>query len=118
MNPLSTLLLGSLAIEAGVPPSVLNILGGAAEASVALSSHVKIRKISFTVVGKKVQVAATNSNLKRVTLELGGKSPVFVFEDARLDEAVGESSRFLAFNGQGCVLGIRIYVHEGIARSI
>ena len=60
MNPLSTLLLGSLAIEAGV----------------VLSSHVKIRKISFTgsvAVSKKIQVAATNSNLKGVTLELGGK---------------------------------------------
>jgi len=101
MNPLSALLLGSLAIETGV----------------ALSSYVKIRKISFTVVGKKIQVAATNSNLKRVTLELGGKSPVLVSEDVRLDEAVGEGSRFLAFNGQGCVLATRIYVHESIAEK-
>ena len=74
MNPLSALLLGSLAIEAGVPPGVLNVLGGAAEAGVAPSPYVKIRKIGFTgsvAVCKKDQVAATNSNLKRVTLELG-----------------------------------------------
>ena len=57
MNPPSTLLLGSLAIEASVPPGVLNVLGGAAETGVALSSHVKIRKISFTdsmAIGKKI----------------------------------------------------------------
>jgi aldehyde dehydrogenase (NAD+) len=120
MNPLSALLPGSLAIEAGVSPGVLNVLGGAVEAGVALSSYVKIRKISFTssvVVGKKIQVAATNSNLKMVTLELGGKSPVLTSEDVRLDEAVEEGSQFLAFNGQGCVLGMRIYMHESIAEK-
>jgi aldehyde dehydrogenase (NAD+) len=81
MNPPPTLLLGSLAIEAGVPPGVLNVLGGAVEAGVALGSHAKTRKISFTgsvAVSKKIQAAATNSNVKRVTLELGGKSPVLV----------------------------------------
>ena len=91
MNPFSTLLLGSLAIEASVLPGVLNVLGGAAEAGVALSSHVKIRKISFTgsvAVGKKIRVAATNSDLKKVTLD--GKSPVLVFEEG---DAGREESR-------------------------
>ena len=89
MNPLSTLLLGPLAIETGV----------------ALSSHVRIRKISFTggvAVSKKIQVAATNSNLKRMTLEMGGKSSVLVSEDARLDEAVEEGRAACSECGSTC----------------
>lgn len=120
MNPFSTLVLGELAIEAGMPPGTLNILVGAAEAGNALSSHMRIRKISFTgsvAVGKKIQIAATNSNLKRVTLELGGKSPVLVFDDADLDIAVENSSAFLSLNGQGCILGTRIYVQESISEK-
>ncbi|KAF2488338.1 aldehyde dehydrogenase [Lophium mytilinum] len=119
-NPFSSLLLGQLAIEAGIPPGVLNILVGAGEAGAALSSHLKIRKISFTgsvATGKKVQVAGTNSNLKRVTLELGGKSPVIVFPDADLGHAAQSGASFMALNGQGCILGTRIYVHEDIAEA-
>lgn len=110
MNPLSTLLLGLLVIEAGVLPGVLNILGGAAEAGVALSSHVNIRKISFTggvAVSKKIQVAATNSNLKRVTLEIGGKSSVLVSEDARLDKAVEEGRAACSERGSTCTRASR-----------
>lgn len=117
MNPFSSLILASLAIEAGIPPGVLDVLVGAVEAGAALSSHMKIRKISFTgsvTVGKKIQTAATNSNLKRVTLELEGKSPVVVFDDADLADAIEQGSRFLMINGQGCVLGTRIYVQEPI----
>lgn len=120
MNPFSTLILGELAIEAGMPPGTLNILVGAAEAGVALSSHMKIRKISFTgsvAVGKKIQVAATNSNLKRVTLECGGKSPVIVFDDADLNSAIENASSFLSLNGQGCILGTRIYVQEAVTEK-
>jgi aldehyde dehydrogenase (NAD+) len=120
MNPFSTLLLGELAIKAGFPSGALNILVGDVEAGNALSSHMRIRKISFTgsmAVGKKIQVAAANSNLKRVTLELGGKSPVLVFDDADLSVAVEGSSSFLALNGQGCILGTRVYVQEGIAEE-
>jgi len=119
-NPFSTLLLGQLAIDAGIPPGVLNILVGAGEAGAALASHLKVRKISFTgsvATGKKVQIAGTNSNLKRVTLELGGKSPVLVFPDAELDHAAQSGASFMALNGQGCVLGTRIYVHEDIAEA-
>jgi len=78
----------------------------------------KIRKISFTGsinVGQQIQIAATKSNLKRVTLELGGKSPVIVFDDADLEKAIRGSMGYLAFNGQGCINGTRIYVHEKIA---
>ncbi len=118
MNPFSTLLLGELAMKAGFPPGTLNVLVGGVEAGAALSSHMRIRKISFTgsvAVGKQIQIAATTSNLKRVTLELGGKSPVLVFEDADIAEAVQGAASFLALNGQGCILGTRIYVQERIA---
>jgi len=119
-NSFSSLLLAQLAIDAGIPAGVLNVLVGAGEAGAALASHLKIRKISFTgsvATGKKVQIAGTNSNLKRVTLELGGKSPVIVFPDAELDSAAQSGSLFLMLNGQGCVLGTRIYVHEDIAQA-
>lgn len=118
INPFSTLYLAELALEAGIPPGVLNVIVGTIPAGSALSSHMRIRKISFTgsaAVGRKVQIAAAQSNLKRVTLELGGKSPVLVFDDADIDNAVQNAMAFVALNGQGCVLGTRIYVQEGIA---
>jgi aldehyde dehydrogenase (NAD+) len=117
-NPFGTLFLGELAIKAGFPPGALNMLVGTAAAGAALSSHMKIRKISFTgsiATGKKIQIAATQSNLKRVTLELGGKSPVIIFDDFDLNEAVTMSLGYLQFNGQGCINGTRIYVHNKIA---
>lgn len=120
VNPFSTLYLGELAIEAGVPQGVLNVIVGAGTAGAALASHMRIRKISFTgslAIGRKIQVAAAQSNLKRVTLELGGKSPVLVFDDADLENAVTNAMAFVSLNGQGCVLGTRIYVQEGIADS-
>lgn len=117
-NPFSGLVLGELATQAGIPPGVVNVLCGAVEAGQALSSHLKIRKISFTgnpAVGRAIQIAAAKSNLKRVTLELGGKSPVLVFDDADLINAVTNTMAFLSLNGQGCVLGTRVYVQEGVA---
>jgi len=74
-----------------MPAGVVNFLSGAAETGTALASHHGIAKISFTgsaFVGKKVQEAATKSNLKRVTLELGGKSPSIVFPDAPMEVAL------------------------------
>jgi aldehyde dehydrogenase (NAD+) len=117
-NPFGTLFLGELAIKAGFSPGTLNMLVGTAAAGAALSSHMKIRKISFTgsiATGKKIQIAATQSNLKRVTLELGGKSPVIIFDDFDLNEAVTMSLGYLQFNSQGCINGTRIYVHNKIA---
>ncbi|KAJ0418879.1 Aldehyde/histidinol dehydrogenase [Aspergillus carlsbadensis] len=120
-HPLSTLALGELANRAGIPAGVINIITGTAEAGIALSEHPRIRKISFTGsvgVGKQVQIAATKSNLKRVTLELGGKSPFIVFGDADVKAAVeGAAQTSLSLNGQGCVLGMRMYVHESLAEA-
>ncbi|KAL7780940.1 aldehyde dehydrogenase [Trichoderma afarasin] len=117
-NPLSSLRLAELATEAGLPAGAINVLIGGADVGNALATHKRIRKISFTgsvATGKKVQIAATESNLKRVTLELGGKSPVVIFRDADLNNAVRAASNFLAFNGQGCILGTRILVQEDIS---
>ncbi|UKZ74815.1 hypothetical protein TrVFT333_002485 [Trichoderma virens FT-333] len=117
-NPLSSLRLAELATEAGLPNGAINVLIGGADVGNALATHKRIRKISFTgsvATGKKVQIAATESNLKRVTLELGGKSPVVIFRDANLNNAARAASNFLAFNGQGCILGTRILVQEEIS---
>lgn len=83
--------LGNLILEAGFPPGVFQILSGDGSTGALLASHMKVAKISFTgsiATGKIVQTLATRSNLKRVTLELGGKSPAVVFEDANLENAV------------------------------
>lgn len=85
------LALGPLFVEAGFPPGVVQLLSGFGDTGAALASHPRISKISFTgsaTVGRKIQEAATKSNLKRVTLELGGKSPAIVFPDAPLDVAL------------------------------
>lgn len=84
-----------------------------------LAQHLRIRKISFTgsiAVGKAIQQAAAQSNLKRVTLELGGKSPAIVFDDANLDNAVTWTvNAILARSGQVCVAATRVYVQKSIA---
>ncbi|KAF4556646.1 Aldehyde dehydrogenase-like protein 6 [Elsinoe fawcettii] len=118
-NPFSTLVAAGMTTQAGFPPGVINVLVGGPEAGDALARHMRIRKISFTgsgIVGKKIQAAAAQSNLKRVTLELGGKSPLIVFDDADLAEAIqGASVAIAAMNGQICIMGSRVYVHEAIA---
>ncbi|KAI8632506.1 aldehyde dehydrogenase domain-containing protein [Xylariaceae sp. FL1651] len=120
-NPLSTLFIASLTKEAGFPNGVINVITGGPEAGMALAAHMKIRMISFTgsiQVGKLVQQAAAKSNLKKVTLELGGKSPVIIFPDADLEKASKMSASFLALNGQGCLLGTRMYVHEDVSQEM
>lgn len=120
-NPFSALFLASLTKQAGSPDGTINCLVGGADAGEALASHMRIRKISFTgsvPTGKKVQVAAARSNLKSVTTELGGKSPHIIFADADLEKAVPASAMFLAFNGQGCALPTRLYVHEDIVDEV
>jgi aldehyde dehydrogenase (NAD+) len=117
-NPFSAMYLGELSTQAGLPDGTINILAGAAEAGQAMGSHMSIREISFTgspIIGRKVQVAAAQSNLKRVTLELDGKSPVLIFDGADLENALQNVLAFLTFNGQGCVLGTRVYIQETIA---
>ncbi|KAM5344310.1 hypothetical protein ACJ41O_012847 [Fusarium nematophilum] len=114
-SPLGTLALAPLFAEAGFPVGVVQVLTGDHTTGTLLSSHMGISKISFTgsiAGGKAVQEAATRSNLKKVTLELGGKSPAIVFDDADFEEAVDSvAGGFLANCGQICV----VLVHDSIA---
>lgn len=117
-TPLSTLFFGKIANQAGLPPGVFNLLSGGGSTGALLASHMNIRKISFTgseATGKKIAQAAAASNLKRVTLELGGKSPSIVFPDANLDVAVEWCVRGITTNsGQACIASSRVYVHSSI----
>jgi len=118
-TPLTALRAGELALEAGIPPGVLNVIPGMGKtAGHALASHMDVDKVAFTgstPVGRSVMVAAAQSNLKRVSLELGGKSPAIVCADADIDKAVDETSFALFFNhGQCCCAGSRLFVHEAI----
>lgn len=105
--------------EAGFPPGVVQFVSGAGMTGSLLSSHKGIAKISITGsigAGIKVQEQATKSNLKNVTLELGGKSPAIVFDDADIQLAVNSCSHGFLFNsGQICAAASRVYVHESIA---
>ncbi|MEC7803241.1 MAG: aldehyde dehydrogenase family protein [Pseudomonadota bacterium] len=117
-TPLTTLRLGGIMLEAGVPPGVVNILTGDGESvGAAMVQHPGIAKVSFTgstSVGKQIAQAA-GENLKKVTLELGGKSPVIVLADAELDRAIPGAAQAIFSNaGQICVAGSRLYVEESI----
>jgi len=117
-TPLSTLRLGELILEAGFPPGVVNIVTGYGEtAGRALVAHAGVDKIAFTgstAVGKEI-LRACAGNLKRVTLELGGKSPVIIFADAALAPATEVAARGIFMNtGQVCAAGSRLYVHERV----
>ena len=117
-TPLTAIRLGELILEAGFPPGVVNIITGFGEtAGAAISSHPDIDKVAFTgstAVGKMILHAATG-NLKRVTLELGGKSPNVIFADADLDQAIATSvGGFCFMSGQICVAGSRIFIQDKI----
>lgn len=118
-SPLGTLALGDLVKEAGFPPGVINFVSGGGKVGALLASHMEIAKISFTgstAAGRLVQIAAAKSNLKHCTLELGGKSPSIIFDDAELENAVHYNSQgFLLNSGQVCSAGSRVLVQEGIA---
>ncbi len=117
-TPLSALRVGELIIEAGFPEGVVNILPGyGPTAGGAIANHMDIDKVAFTgstEVGKIIMRAAADTNLKRVTLELGGKSPNIVFADAAdMDQAVEGTHFALFFNqGQCCCAGSRVFVEE------
>ena len=116
ITPLTALRLGELALEAGVPAGVLNVVPGfGAGAGAAMANHPGINKISFTgstAVGKEL-VRASAGNLKRVTLELGGKSPCVVFDDADMDIAIPGAAMAIAANtGQVCFAGSRLFVQR------
>jgi aldehyde dehydrogenase (NAD+) len=116
-TPLTALRIGELIVEAGFPEGVVNLLPGyGPTAGAALSRHMDVDKVAFTgstEVGHLIMKAAAESNLKRVTLELGGKSPNIVFADADMDQAVEGSHFALFFNqGQCCCAGSRLFVEE------
>src|SRR5208283_184834 len=117
-TPLSALRLAELILEAGFPAGVVNILAGYGEtAGAALASHDLVDKVAFTgstEVGKLI-VKAAAGNLKKVSLELGGKSPNVVFKDASLDTAIAGAASAIFFNhGQCCCAGSRLYVERPV----
>src|SRR5579863_4686606 len=116
-TPLTALRVGELILEAGFPPGVVNILPGyGPTAGAAIARHMDVDKVAFTGstdVGHLIMKAAAETNLKRVTLELGGKSPNIVFADSDLEQAVEGSHFALFFNqGQCCCAGSRLFVEE------
>lgn len=118
-TPLSALRVGELIVEAGFPAGVVNILSGyGPTAGAAIAYHHDIDKVAFTgstEVGHLIMEAAAKSNLKRVTLELGGKSPNIVFADANIDAAIQAAHEAIFFNqGQCCSAGSRLFVEAKI----
>ncbi|KAI1287426.1 Retinal dehydrogenase 1 [Halotydeus destructor] len=119
LTPLSALYTASLVKEVGFPAGVVNIVPGyGPTAGAAIAEHMHVDKIAFTgstAVGKLIQKVAGDSNCKRVTLELGGKSPLVIFDDADVDEAAEIAyNGVFANQGQCCCAGTRTYVQEGI----
>ncbi|KAJ5584814.1 uncharacterized protein N7459_004614 [Penicillium hispanicum] len=118
-TPLSALYAAKLVIEAGFPPGVINIISGFGRvAGAAISNHMEIDKVAFTgstLVGRTILQAAAKSNMKKVTLELGGKSPNIIFNDADIDNAISWANFGIFYNhGQCCCAGSRLLVQEGI----
>ncbi|GFO42018.1 aldehyde dehydrogenase, mitochondrial, partial [Plakobranchus ocellatus] len=118
-TPLTALYIAKLAAEAGYPPGVINIVPGyGPTAGAAIAEHMDVDKVAFTgstEIGQLIPQMAARSNLKRVTLELGGKSPQIVFADSDLDKALSFTHLGLFFNqGQCCTAGSRIFVEDKI----
>ncbi len=117
-TPLTALRLGELFIEAGFPPGVVNIVPGLGEtAGAALAAHPDVDKVAFTgstEVGKLI-VQAASHDLKKVSLELGGKSPNIILDDADLECAIPGAAHAIFLNsGQGCCAGSRLYIHRSV----
>ena len=114
-TPLTALRLGELALEAGIPEGVINVVPGDGETGAALVEHPGVDKIAFTgstAVGREIGAKAGRA-LKRVTLELGGKSPNIILPDADLEAAVKGSYQAIYYNtGQACNAGSRLFVHK------
>ena len=118
--PLTSLKVAELIQKAGFPKGVVNIISGfGAPAGSALCSHPDVRVITFVgslPTGKKIQEAAAKSNLKKVVLELGGKSPLLVFDDADMDKAAQRAQISIGqLSGQACFASSRVYVQENVA---
>lgn len=122
LTPLSLLRLGELLLEAGLPAGVVNIVPGVgAGAGNALVEHPDVNKVAFTgstAVGKNIMRTAATT-LKKVSLELGGKSPTIIFPDADLDKAIAAAAMgFTLGSGQGCVCGTRVFIHESMYEEV
>ncbi len=122
LTPLTAMRLAEICQEAGVPDGVVNIVNGyGATAGAALAAHPDVDKIAFTgstEVGRSI-VRAAAGNLKKVTLELGGKSPVVVFPDADLEQVIPGAARACFFlQGQNCMAGTRLFLHEKIHDAV
>ena len=122
-TPLSALVLDNILTEAGVPDGVANLLIGYGQtAGVAITTHPDVEKVAFTgstEVGREIVHASASSNLNKVTLELGGKSPVLIFDDADLTAAIPMAA-FGTFihSGQACVCGSRIFAQRGVYEQV
>jgi acyl-CoA reductase-like NAD-dependent aldehyde dehydrogenase len=118
LTPLSALFLAELAERAGYPEGVVNVVTGDGRTGAALANHRDVAKVAFTgstAVGRQILQASADSNLKRVSLELGGKNPIIVFPDADLEQAAAAAVRgFTANAGQNCSASSRLLVHHEV----
>ncbi|XP_050428231.1 cytosolic 10-formyltetrahydrofolate dehydrogenase isoform X2 [Adelges cooleyi] len=119
LSPLTALKFAELSVEAGFPPGVINILPGlGSETGKAIAEHPDIRKVGFTgstSTGHLIMKAASESNLKKVSLELGGKSPLVIFDDCDLEKSIRMSMGGVFFNkGENCISAGRIFVESNI----
>lgn len=119
-TPLSALALAQLYKDAGLPDGLFNVVQGFGDTGSALIDHPKVAKVSLTgsvATGKKI-MAQAGSQMKAVTMELGGKSPLIIFEDADIDNAIGGAMMANFYStGQVCSNGTRVFVHESIAET-
>ncbi|XP_049954308.1 cytosolic 10-formyltetrahydrofolate dehydrogenase [Schistocerca serialis cubense] len=119
VSPLTALKFAELSIKAGIPPGVINILPGAgSETGNAIANHPDVRKLGFTGstgIGQVIMKSCADSNLKKVSLELGGKSPLIIFDDCDLDRAVRMGMSGVFFNkGENCIAAGRLFVDASI----
>ncbi|XP_076362354.1 mitochondrial 10-formyltetrahydrofolate dehydrogenase-like isoform X1 [Tachypleus tridentatus] len=119
VSPLSALKLAELSVYAGFPPGVINILPGTGSVcGQAIADHPDIRKLGFTgstLIGQQIMKSCASSNLKRVSLELGGKSPLIIFSDCDIDRAVRQGMGGVFFNkGENCIAAGRLFIEESI----
>lgn len=117
-TPLTAIRMAELGYEAGLPEGVLNVIPGHGEVGAMLAQHADVDKVAFTgstEVGYEIMRKSHVHNLKRITLELGGKSPNIIMDDADIDAAIDQANMGLFFNaGQCCIAGARTFVHEKI----
>ncbi|XP_026282874.1 cytosolic 10-formyltetrahydrofolate dehydrogenase [Frankliniella occidentalis] len=119
VSPLTALKFAELSVKAGIPPGVINIVpGSGSEAGNAIASHPLVRKLGFTgstEIGQTIMETCANSNIKKCSLELGGKSPLVIFDDCDLERAVRNAMGGVFFNkGENCIAAGRIFVQDTV----